>query len=76
MTTYRMTFERIGRSRPEPLTATAEHPEILADEIFRYARPLLASRDVVVVVDMEAMTGNIFCGFQSGGRFTIAEVAP
>ena len=75
---YRVTFDRIGRNHGvEPLTATAGDADELAEAVYRYARPHLASRDVEVVVDLAAGSGFIFCGFNNGGTFTIetAEVA-
>lgn len=71
-TNYRVEFDRIGRTHDvTPLVTKADDADVLAETIYRYARPHLRSRDVEVVVDLQAMTGWIFCGFQVGGHFTI-----
>lgn len=89
-----VTFDRIGRDRPAPLAAainTSTPPvaaaDRLAEAIYSYARPHLASRDVDVQVGLNddlvgphadgALIGEgyIFCGFQVGARFTVT-VAP
>jgi hypothetical protein len=76
-TRYRVEFTRIGRSHAvPPLTTDADDPGDLAVKIHRYARPFLASRDVEVAVDLTDGTGDIFCGLQSGGKFTVTEVTP
>lgn len=72
--TYTVTFNRIGREHlVAPLTADADNADQLAEQIHRYARPYLRSRDVEVVVDLAAGDGQIFAGFHSGGEFTIKE---
>lgn len=74
MSTYLVTFERIGRNRnPSELWATVANPQDLAAQIYRHARPHLGSKDMEVAVDREAMAGEILCGLRSGGRFTLAE---
>jgi hypothetical protein len=73
MKKYVVTFDRIGRSRDvAPLECDATCADELAEQVYRYARPHLLSRDVNVVVDLTAAKGEIFCGFQSGGSFSIA----
>lgn len=70
--TYRIEFERIGRTRAvAPLTGVAESDVDIAEAVYRHARPHLRSREVVVAVDLEEMRGTIICGFHSGGTFTI-----
>lgn len=90
MTTYTVTFDRIGRSRNvAPMTVQVEDadkasPEDIADGlaevIYKYARPHLRSRDVEVVVDLDDLEGPgkgyIFCGFNNGGTFTVAVEEP
>jgi hypothetical protein len=83
-TRYRITFDRIGRTHDvAPLDVTLEgpidlHPSRLAEAIYDYARPKLASREVDVDVtlseDDNTGTGTIFCGMHSGGSFTITIV--
>lgn len=69
---YRVTYERVGRRRDvPPLTTVAAGADHLAELIHADARPYLLSSDVEVFVDLEAMTGHILCGFNSGGRFAI-----
>lgn len=75
-TRYCVTFTRIGRNHNVlPLVAAADDADQLADLIYRYAFPRLRSQDVDVVVDLDAMRGDILCGFQSGGSFTIEALA-
>lgn len=83
MTSYRITFDRIGRSHgvapldvDVPDEPDATHPDRIAEAVFDYARPHLRSTevDVHVTIDGQTREGNGFisCGFHSGGRFTIA----
>lgn len=73
---YVVTFERVGRHRDlPPLTVRARDGDHLAQEIYRYVRPSLMSRDVEIVVDVETGEGNIFCGFNNGGTFTVVAEA-
>lgn len=73
---YRVEFARIGRNRNvAPLeTGPVDGPNHLANVIHQYARRHLASRAIEVDVDVDGGTGDIFCGFQSGGRFTITPI--
>jgi hypothetical protein len=72
MSTYRVTFDRVGRNHDvAPFEAEVVHLEDLAERIYKHARPHLRSRDVEVVVDEEEMHGWILCGFNNGGTFTI-----
>ncbi|TDD68584.1 hypothetical protein [Actinomadura rubrisoli] len=75
---YRVTFQRIGRTGgrdgtapPEPLVARVLNADVLADRIYQYARPFLRSRDVEVAVNLDEMRGLILCGCNNGGTFTI-----
>jgi hypothetical protein len=75
---YRITFDRIGRQGgrdgsepPAPLVARVLEADGLAARIYTYARPYLGSREVEVLVDLEAMRGSILCGWNNGGTFTI-----
>lgn len=81
MTTYVATFDsgRIGRTHDvPPLTIEVPTPDAgdVAEKVYRFARPKLASRDMQVDVDLDKMRGWISCGFHNGGTFTLAEVAP
>lgn len=72
MITYKVTFDRVGRYRDlPPLTVRAKDGDHLAEEIYRYVRPSLMSRDVEIVVDPESGEGNIFCGVNNGGTFKV-----
>jgi hypothetical protein len=72
MTSYAITFQRIGRARGiRPLRVEAANVAHLAEEIRRYVWPYLLSEDVVIDVDLAAQRGRILCGIQSGGVFTI-----
>lgn len=72
---YEVTFDRIGRNRHvAPLTTEADGPNHLAEVIYRYARPHLASRDIEVSVDMDAGTVRIFAGCNNGGGGKFVEV--
>lgn len=69
---YKVTFERVGRYRDlPPLTVRAKDGDDLAEQIYKYVRPSLRSRDVEIVVDPETGEGMIVCGVQNGGTFTV-----
>lgn len=70
--TYIITFDRVGRNHDvKPLIVEAESPDRVARKIFGYVKPMLASRDVEVRIDLEAGNGSILCGFNIGGTFQI-----
>jgi hypothetical protein len=74
---YRVTYERVGRRRDvPPLVVIAAGADDLSEKVYNDVRPYLMSRDVEVSVDLESMKGFIFCGFNSGGRFTIEALTP
>lgn len=74
MSTYLVTFERIGRNRnPAELWATVANPQDLAAQVYRHARPHLGSKDVEVLVNFETGSGVIMCGARVGGSFALAE---
>lgn len=73
---YIVNFERIGRNRSvEPLTVQSDDPDTIAEAIYKYARPKLASKDVEVTVNLEKLTGIIEVGWNNGGTFTLEKVA-
>jgi hypothetical protein len=79
---FRVTYERVGRhggrdgsKAPEPLTVWAIGADGLAEHVYRDVLPYLTSRDVEVAIDLESMRGQIFCGFNNGGGFTIEQLA-
>ncbi|GAA3441042.1 hypothetical protein [Planomonospora venezuelensis] len=73
---YRVTYRRVGRRRDiPPLVVVAAGADHLAELVYDDARKYLLSQDVDVVVDLEAMTGAILCGVNSGGQFTIEALA-
>lgn len=75
MSHYHVKFERIGRNHDvKPLCTEASDEDALAEAIFRYAKPKLASREVEVTVDLVAGTGFITAGgFHVAGRFTVED---
>jgi hypothetical protein len=71
-TRYIVTFDRIGRTRPErPVAFDVDGADDLAAAIWKHARPHLGSRDVEVVVDLDESRGGIYAGFRPVGPFTI-----
>jgi hypothetical protein len=71
-----VTFDRIGRNHNvaplvEWVTGPID-PDALAEGIYHYARPHLASRDIEVAVDLDKGQVFIFAGFNNGGGGTIA----
>lgn len=73
--TYTVTFDRVGRNHHvAPLVADVNGSDPafeLAEKIYRYVRPHVMSRGVDVTVDLDAGTGQIFCGMHNGGTFTV-----
>jgi len=83
-TTATVTFDRIGRTRNvPPLTVTYTEGDDLAAyeiarQVFRYANPRLASREVDVHVELGEQPGAggngvIYCGGRVGGSFEVSE---
>lgn len=77
-TSVRVMFDRIGRDHAVPWLDIRFNgdADMLAEAIYKYARPRLGSKDVEVEVDLEEMTGLIYCGWHVGGRFTIEHTSP
>lgn len=76
LTTYRVTFDRIGRNHAvPPLVAEAADLDSLTHAIYHYARARLRSQDVSVQLDASGERGAILCGFHNGGQFTVEQVA-
>lgn len=67
---YHVVFERIGRRHDLTSDFEAADADDLADVIYRFARKHLASRDFMVLVDLEKNTGSIEAG--RFGTFTIS----
>ena len=70
-----VTFDRIGRQRPGPLTLTATDIDDLAAQIHRYADARTGSSDIFVCVDplepgRSIGSGWITAGGRDAGRFT------
>lgn len=74
---YRVEFARIGRNHNvAPLeTGPVDGPNHLEYVIQQYVSRHLVSRVIEVDVDVDGGTGDILCGFQSGGRFTVTPIA-
>jgi hypothetical protein len=71
---YRVTFARIGRNHDVPaLVTTAVDADDLAEQVFRYARPRLGSRDVDVTVDFDKAKGTIYAGMRSGVELQVED---
>lgn len=72
--TYTVEFERVGRNHDvPPLTVEADDADEIAYHIYTYARRFLASRDVEVVVNLDALRGSINYG--RFGTFTLTAKA-
>lgn len=74
---YIVKFDRVGRRRGvEPMTfEDVEHPDELAALIYERVRPMLASREVEVFVNLIQLTGRIVVGgMRAAGDFTIKAV--
>ena len=72
---YVVTFDRIGRQRPGPLTVTVTDADDLAARIHGYADARTGSSDIFVCVDppepgRSIATGWITAGGRDAGRFT------
>lgn len=75
-TTYRVTYERIGRNRNVgSQTVTVVDLDALVAEIERYARPHLGSRDIGAYIVEDDLTGAVVAGGRNAGNFH-AEVVP
>lgn len=77
MSTYRVTFERIGRNHNvPPTTVEANDPDELAERVYRYARQYLLSRDfdVDVLSEDDGHTGKVAIGWGRFGAGTFEEV--
>ena len=70
MSDYTVTFERVGRRHDVPPLEVAGDPDEIAEQVYRYARRFLGSKDVFVSVDLEQMTGSINAA--RFGTFTLA----
>lgn len=77
LTTYRVTFTRIGRDRsPAPLTVHAATGDHLAEVIYKHVRSQLLSGSVDVDLDLAAGTGTIYAGPRTAGTFTVTTDTP
>ena len=73
LTTYLVVAERIGRTHnPPAFVVEGADADALAEGIHRHAGKYLLSRDYDVVVNLEAMTGDI--GWGRFGTFRLLEV--
>lgn len=71
MPKFYASFDRISRNHdiePLPVSGTADD---IAEQIYRYARPKCASRDIAVSVDLDELKGTIFAGFHVAGSITL-----
>jgi hypothetical protein len=68
---YVAKFDRISRNHDiEPLVVGDDGDDI-AEQVYAYAFPRCASRDISVTVDMDKLTGTIFAGMHVAGSFTL-----
>lgn len=70
-TAYLVTFGRVGRSAPGPVTVTAENADDLARALRPIVRPLLRSREFTIDIDLDSGRGLI-----DGGRFGDFTITP
>jgi len=64
-------FDRISRNHDVPDLAVSGDAQAIAEQVYRYAKPKVASKDVEVVVDLAESRGTIYCGMQVGGSFVL-----
>ncbi|MFI6251452.1 hypothetical protein [Streptomyces sp. NPDC051016] len=81
MSRYLVTFERVGRrggrdgsTPPAPLTVEATDGDHLAVQVLAHVRPMLASRALEIVVDLDEGRGFLLAGFHTAGEFTVEEL--
>jgi hypothetical protein len=73
-TAYLATFDRIGRNHDVAPLAVTGDADAIAEQVWRYARTRLGSRDVEVSIDLEARAGRIFAGMRNAGSLTLSAV--
>lgn len=71
---YLAKFDRIGRNHDVPALSVNGDADGIAEQIYLYAKPKLASRDVSVTVSLEDCKGTIFAGMHVAGSVTLEEV--
>lgn len=72
-THYQIRFDRVGRgSRGVSQEFWADDAQDLSEQIFKFVRPKLISREFTVVVDLDKMEGSIEAG--RFGMFKIERV--
>lgn len=76
MADYRVQFDRVGRTaNPDPMVfESVTDPDELAALIVESVKPMLLSRNIEAVVDLDEMRGSVFAGFQAVGSCTIEEL--
>ncbi|WP_293783599.1 hypothetical protein [uncultured Aeromicrobium sp.] len=73
-TEYLVSFERVGRRHDvAPLKVSASDVFDLAEKIYRYVRPMLASREIEVVTPDEGKGSILAGGFRNAGGFTVTK---
>jgi len=71
MSGYIAKFDRISRNHNVPALSVSGSPDAIAEQVWQFARPKCASRDIEVAVDMEKLTGTIYAGMQVAGHFIL-----
>jgi hypothetical protein len=69
--TYLAKFDRISRNHEVAPLVVHGDADAIAEQIYRYARPKCASRNIEVMADLEELKGTIFAGFHVAGSFTL-----
>ena len=69
--TYVAKFDRISRNHDVPALAVSGDADDIAEQIWRYARPKCASRDIDVSVDLDKMQATIYAGWHVAGTATL-----
>jgi hypothetical protein len=77
VTDYRVTFDRIGRTRDvPPQTFAAADPDALAEAVWSFARPYCGSLDLSVSLRLDGAGGALFAGVRNAGAFVVEPPAP
>jgi hypothetical protein len=74
MSAYVASFDRIGRNHLVPDLNVHGNADDIAEQVHRYARTKLGSRDVEVQIDIEEKRGAIYVGMcRPAGNVTLTE---
>lgn len=77
MSSFLATFDRIGRNHDVPALNIAGTAAEIAEQVYRYAKPRLASHEIEVMIDLEEMRGMIIVGgFRPAGGIALTCTNP